>query len=102
MLLLLPFSRRCEAEADYIGLLLMARACYDPGEAVRLWERMQAAAGRADAAPPEFLSTHPSHARRIDKIHAWLPEAEARFAAAGCAQHRAFAAARDLAGRWQV
>jgi predicted Zn-dependent protease len=68
----LPFSRAHESEADYIGLILMARACYDPREAPRLWERMGAAGG---ATPPEFQSTHPSPETRINDFQAWMPEA---------------------------
>lgn len=70
---LLPFSRDHESEADYLGLLYMARACFDPREAPRLWERMtKQAAGRS---PPEFLSTHPSHETRIRQFNEWMPEA---------------------------
>jgi predicted Zn-dependent protease len=68
----LPFSRAHESEADYIGLILMARACYDPREAPRLWERMAAAGG---ATPPEFQSTHPSPETRINDFETWMPEA---------------------------
>lgn len=68
----LPFSRAHESEADYIGLILMARACYDPREAPRLWERMGAAGG---ASPPEFQSTHPSPETRINDFQRWMPEA---------------------------
>jgi predicted Zn-dependent protease len=68
----LPFSRAHESEADYIGLVLMARACYDPREAPRLWERMGAAGG---ATPPEFQSTHPSPETRINDFQKWMPEA---------------------------
>lgn len=68
----LPFSRKHESEADYIGLILMARACYDPREAPRLWERMGAAGG---ASPPEFQSTHPSPETRINDFQQWMPEA---------------------------
>ena len=68
----LPFSRKHESEADYIGLVLMARACYDPREAPKLWERMGAAGG---ATPPEFQSTHPSPATRVNDFNAWMPEA---------------------------
>jgi len=65
-----PFSRLHESEADHIGLLLMAKAGYDPSEAGGLWQRMEAAGG---SGPWEFLSTHPSHATRIAQIQRWLP-----------------------------
>lgn len=69
---LLPYGRLQESEADRIGLLLMAKAGYDPHEAVSLWERM----ARLDGArPPEFLSTHPAPARRIQELEALLPNA---------------------------
>lgn len=68
----LPFSRKHESEADYIGLILMSRACYDPREAPRLWQRMGAQAG---ATPPEFQSTHPSPETRVSDFEAWMPEA---------------------------
>lgn len=71
---LLPFSRDHESEADRIGLLLAAHACFDPREAPRLWERMGQAAGGARQ-PPEFMSTHPSHGTRIRQLEAWMPEA---------------------------
>jgi predicted Zn-dependent protease len=69
---MLPFSRSHESEADHIGLHLMAKAGYDPRQAVGFWKRMQQA-GKGKA-PPEFLSTHPSDDRRIAQIEAWLPE----------------------------
>jgi predicted Zn-dependent protease len=69
---LLPFSREHESEADYMGLIYAARACYDPREAPRLWERMaQASRG----APAEFMSTHPSNQTRIKQLNDWMPEA---------------------------
>lgn len=70
---LLPFSRKHESEADYIGLLLVARACYDPREAPKLWERMgQNSGGKA---PPEIASTHPAPETRIRQFEEWMPEA---------------------------
>ena len=57
-----PFSRKCETEADAIGLQLMAQACYDPEEAVNMWRRMEKA-GHGDI--PQFMSTHPSHRNRV-------------------------------------
>jgi predicted Zn-dependent protease len=35
-----PFSRDHESEADYMGLIYSARACFDPTEAPKLRERM--------------------------------------------------------------
>lgn len=69
---LLPFSRKHESEADYIGLLLAAQAGYDPQEAVRVWERMEQAGG---SQPAEFMSSHPSHGTRIKQLQEWMPEA---------------------------
>jgi predicted Zn-dependent protease len=69
---LLPYSRAQESEADRIGLVLMARAGYDPRAAVTFWERMLDSAG---SEPPEFLSTHPTTAARIEDIELRLPEA---------------------------
>lgn len=62
---LLPFSRAHEREADILGLELMSRAGFDPAESVRLWRSM---AQRSQGQPMEFLSTHPSHESRIEKL----------------------------------
>ncbi len=70
---LLPFSRKHESEADYIGILLAADAGYDPRESVQLWERMGQLSG--GGAPSEFMSTHPSHGTRIEQLKKWMPEA---------------------------
>ena len=71
---MLPFSRGHETEADRIGLQIMAIAGYNPEEAAKLWQRMQANAG--SGAPPEFLSTHPSNETRINNLTAWAPAAK--------------------------
>ena len=70
---LLPFSRKHESEADYIGILLAADAGYDPRESVALWERMAQMSG--GGAPAEFMSTHPSNETRIEQLKKWMPEA---------------------------
>ncbi len=69
---LLPFSREHESEADYIGLIYLAKACFNPQEAPALWERMAAASG---GGPAEFMSTHPSPETRIQQFQRWMPEA---------------------------
>jgi predicted Zn-dependent protease len=76
---LLPFSRKHESEADYIGILLAADAGYDPRESVALWERMGQMSG--GGGPSEFMSTHPSHETRIDQLKKWMPEAMAIYQA---------------------
>lgn len=71
---LLPFSRSQESEADRIGLVYMAKAGYDPREAVAFWQRMDEAV-KGNPQPSEFLSTHPGYGTRIRNLQQWLPEA---------------------------
>jgi metalloendopeptidase OMA1, mitochondrial len=73
----LPFSRSQESEADHIGLVYMARAGYDPHQALEFWKRMLRASKGKE--PPEFLSDHPSDAHRVERIRGWLPEAERAY-----------------------
>jgi predicted Zn-dependent protease len=68
-----PFSRATETEADFIGLQLMSKACYDPKAAVGLWKRMSSA---NSLQPPQLISTHPSNETRIQQIQKWMPQAE--------------------------
>jgi predicted Zn-dependent protease len=76
----LPFSRTQESEADHIGLVLMAKAGYDPSRAVDFWQRMTAY-GKGKQQPPAFLSDHPSDSDRVAAIQRELPEAKANFVA---------------------
>lgn len=69
----LPYARKQESQADEMGLMLAAAACFDPNEAVPLWERMAEASG--GQAPPEFASTHPSSGTRIQHLQALMPKA---------------------------
>ena len=69
----LPYSRQHESEADHIGLMLMARAGYDPAEAPRFWTRF--AAANTGEKPAEFLSTHPADSRRASDLEKLLPDA---------------------------
>ena len=77
---MLPFSRAHESEADHIGIIYMAKAGYDPAEAVRFWQRF--GGEKAGGAPPEWLSTHPSDATRVRQLEELLPEAETLYKAA--------------------
>jgi predicted Zn-dependent protease len=77
--LVLPFSRDNEYEADRIGMRYMARAGYDPREAVELWKRMKDHSSKHGGKPPEFLSTHPADSNRIAQLERYLPEALAEY-----------------------
>jgi len=81
----LPFSRKDESEADHIGLVYMARAGYNPEEALAFWTRFNAAVSDAGGTPV-FLRTHPLTDTRIQQLKAEMPEALAAYRAAGGAQ----------------
>ncbi|NBQ82343.1 MAG: M48 family peptidase [Betaproteobacteria bacterium] len=70
---MLKFSRDDESEADLLGMDLSARAGYDPSAGISLWEKMSAAPS-SQGAPPQWLSTHPSHESRIADIRKALPK----------------------------
>jgi predicted Zn-dependent protease len=83
--LLLPYSRTQEYEADHIGLILMAKAGYDPAQALAFWQRMMTK--DKGAKPPQFLSTHPNDANRLRELQAFLPEARKYYVPAREAQN---------------
>ncbi|MEO8364897.1 MAG: M48 family metallopeptidase [Pseudoxanthomonas sp.] len=72
--LVLPYGRSHETQADEVGLMLAAAACYNPEEAIPLWERMSDLGG--GARPPEFASTHPDPANRIQHLQQLMPQAK--------------------------
>ncbi|KCV72381.1 hypothetical protein H696_01777 [Fonticula alba] len=85
----LPFSRSCEREADHLGVLLMARACYDPSEASSVWARMRSHEGRLSNSPVaarlgSLLNSHPSSIEREANINSHLPEARFHRKLARC------------------
>ncbi|MBL8341760.1 MAG: M48 family metallopeptidase [Rubrivivax sp.] len=90
-LLTLKFGRDDESEADALGLLLSARAGYDPRAGVSLWQKMGAASG--GKAPPAWLSTHPAGPERIKDIEGRLPRTLPEFQRAARPERRFAAAA---------
>ncbi|ODO04558.1 hypothetical protein I350_05162 [Cryptococcus amylolentus CBS 6273] len=85
-MLQLPNSRKNESEADFIGLRLMARACFNPSESTHMWERMSQSEGGGKGLNVDFLSTHPANAKRIKQLTQWLPEAQQIRAASPCGE----------------
>ena len=73
---MLPFSRKHESEADYMGLILMRMAGYNPDVAVTFWQKMSAG---TTGSVPALLSTHPSDAQRIRDIQKALPGIKAKY-----------------------
>ncbi|KAL1647249.1 metalloendopeptidase [Didymella pomorum] len=84
--MILP-SRKHEAEADYIGLLMAAQACYRPEAAMEFWARMEKSGQQG---PPQILSTHPSNHNREEKIREWLPKAHEKAEASECSNTRRY------------
>ena len=82
----LPYARKQETQADELGLMLAAAACYNPREAIPLWQRMEQASG--GQGQPEFASTHPNPGTRIQNLQALMPKAmeyQQRFCKEGAA-----------------
>jgi predicted Zn-dependent protease len=79
----LPHSRDQESEADHIGIVYMARAGYDPKEAVEFWQRFHEFNKQQGDSQTSFFSkflrTHPLDEVRIQQLQKWLPEAQTEF-----------------------
>jgi predicted Zn-dependent protease len=73
---ILPFSRQNEYEADYMGIIFMSMAGYNPNESIVFWQRM---AQKGGSKQPEFLSTHPVDQNRIDRLKLKMPDAMAYY-----------------------
>ena len=76
-----------ETEADYIGLMIMSRACFQPQESIKVWERManfEKQMNRGGVVNMEFLSTHPASTRRIENMSKWLPKANEIYEQSDC------------------
>lgn len=79
-----PQSRAMETEADYIGLMLMASACFNPHRAPDFWKTMIKFENSNGGSIPEFISTHPSSERRNENLQKWMPKADRQHEMAGC------------------
>jgi len=104
--ILLPYSRTQESEADRVGLILMAKAGYDPAQALEFWQRMMT--DEKGAKLPQFMSSHPNDASRLRELQEFLPEARKYSVPAQEAQSppppgtpaATPAPAAPVAGRW--
>lgn len=86
-LIKMPASREMETEADYIGLMIMSKACFHPEESVKLWQRMatfEQQHKNRHLIDFEFLSTHPNSSKRIENMLMWLPEANTAYSQSNC------------------
>ena len=85
----MPYARSQESQADELGLMLAAAACFNPQEAIPLWQRMDQMSGGQK--PPEFASTHPSAGTRMEHLQSLMPKAM-EYRQKFCAQGGATAA----------
>ena len=76
-----PYSRRHETEADEVGLMLMAKAGYNPQAAPNLWVKMNQATGNSNSALAGLISTHPTNAARQENLERLMPQAMAYYKA---------------------
>jgi predicted Zn-dependent protease len=71
--MMLPYSRKHEYEADYMGIVFMELAGYDSDSSVTFWKKM---AELGESSVPEILSTHPSDDKRIANLELKIAEAK--------------------------
>ncbi|KAG5984674.1 hypothetical protein E4U55_003754 [Claviceps digitariae] len=102
LLYYLPIGRNQETEADCLGLMMMAEACYDPREAVAFWRRVEALQRRVEKDKSDVLSTHPSSENRVVKMAEWMPLAMEKRAQSDCKTTSAFADRFRIALRRRV
>lgn len=91
LLFSLPMNRIQESEADYIGLMIMAEACYDPRAALSFWKRLNQLRQHLDMEPPAFISTHPSDQQRTKQFNDWMPQAMEKMKTSDCRGTQGFA-----------
>lgn len=76
----LPYSRNLESKADRGGLMLMAKAGYNPEASTTVWEKMNKVTGGAGNGAQKFTSTHPSNNDRITDLKKNMAEAKQLYA----------------------
>lgn len=76
---LLPHSRAQESEADEVGMILAAKAGYEPSGALTLWQKMDSYQKSKGQSAPAWLGTHPSSSQRINDIQAKMGAIRARY-----------------------
>ena len=82
----LPYSRKLEMEADEVGMMIAAKACFDPRAGPALWNRLHKLQSEEESNGVEYLSTHPAHKTRKNYLEALLPSAHAVSHASQCEQ----------------
>lgn len=82
----LPYSRKLELEADEVGMMIAAKACFDPRAGPALWDRLHQLQSAGESDGVEYFSTHPAHKRRRNYLEALLPSAHAVSHASQCEQ----------------
>ncbi|ESO89687.1 hypothetical protein LOTGIDRAFT_124995, partial [Lottia gigantea] len=76
----LPYSRKLEKEADYVGIQFAAKSCFDVREGSVFWskmsqvEKLETKVTNESTYVPEWLSTHPLSEKRVDHIDNLLPK----------------------------
>ncbi|XP_075251473.1 metalloendopeptidase OMA1, mitochondrial-like [Convolutriloba macropyga] len=84
-----PYSRLMENEADEVGLMLIAKACYDIREACALWKlvsmKVQVENFGGGKEVGHFFSTHPSFETRANNVEASIEKANHVRASRHCA-----------------
>ena len=76
LLIHLPYSRQLESEADKVGLMFAANACFEPERAAKVWKHLPSP-GKDNDEVAEYFSTHPNHARRYEQLSELMPSAHA-------------------------
>lgn len=70
-----PQSQSKELEADSLGLMIMAKAGYDPESAIEFWSRLEHVPEFDQGLGGQFLSSHPSTKERTQHLLKALPPA---------------------------